>query len=434
MKTTVAVCTRVEGHGDIKILFQKNEISNINFEILAFRGFENILLNKKLIDVPRIVSRVCGLCYASQTIASCKAIENIFEIEPSIQSIMLRRLLMIGELINSHSLYFFFQAFPDLFVLLKGQGNPKSLEELVRFDPQLTSFMFELIKTGRELANIFGGRYTHPITPVIGGMANSPSKKNLGVARKYLQKILENLKWIIERYQDFVAGITPPEEFNLENPTFLGMHNKGKYDNYMGTLRLKQDEEVLADFPVNEYSQYMDRDRTLPGIYAHVKGDQKLLVGPLARYNIVEDYGVPEVKAALEAIDKTWKRNLLVSNYLRLVEMLTLCYEGLRIMEDSKLTNPIEILPQTSLKRPEGVGIVEAPRGTLIHHYHANNKLVLEKIQLLVATEINIPTINDILTKQGQKLYTASQDLEKVKRQAQMIVRTFDPCISCATH
>lgn len=434
MKTTVAMCTRVEGHGDIKIFFQKNEISNINFEIQAVRGFENILLNKKLVDVPHIVSRVCGLCYASQTIASCKAIESMFEIEPSSQSIMLRRLLMIGELINSHSMYFFFQAFPDLFVLLKGQGTPKSLEDLIRFDPQLTNYMFELIKAGRELANIFGGRFTHPITPVIGGMANSPSKKNLGVARKYLQKIVENLRWIIDKYQEFVSGVTPPEEFNLEKPTFLGMHNKGKYDNYTGTLRLKQDEDILADFPADEYSNYIDRDRTLPGIYAHIKGDRKLLVGPFARYNIIEDYGIPDAKVALEAIDKTWKKNLLISNYLRLIEMLTLGYEGLKILEDSKLTNPIDILPQTSIKRPEGIGIVEAPRGTLIHHYQTNNKMVLEKAQLLVATEINIPTINDVLTKQGQKLYVKSQDLEKVKQHAQMIVRTFDPCISCATH
>jgi len=250
VKTTVAMCTRVEGHGDIKIFFQKNDISNINFEIPTVRGFENILLNKKLIDVPRIVSRVCGLCYASQTIASCKAIENIFEIEPSYQSIQLRRLLMIGELINSHSFHFFFQAFPDLFVLLKGYEKPLSLEELIRYDPQMTGYMFDLIKTGKELVNIFGGRYTHPITPIVGGMANAPPKKSIGVARKYIQKVIENTKWIIEKYQEFIANTTPPDEFNLENQVFLGIQNKGVYNNYLGMLRLKQNGEMLADFPL----------------------------------------------------------------------------------------------------------------------------------------------------------------------------------------
>ena len=439
MKTTVAMCTRVEGHGDVKIFFQKNEISNINFEIQAIRGFENILLNKKLVEVPRLVSRVCGLCYASQTIASCKAIENMFEIEPTAQSIQLRRLLMIGELINSHSLHFYFQAFPDLFVFLKGQEKPLSLEELIRYDPQMTSYMFELIKTGKELVNIFGGRYTHPITPIVGGMANAPTKKSIGIARKFLQKIIENTKWIIEKYQEFIANTTPPEELNLQNPTFLGIQNRGAYSNYQGMLRLKQDGEVLADFQFNEYSKYLDRDRNLPGIYAYVEdkelADLKLMVGPLARFNLIDaNYGTSELDPYIKAIEKPWQKNLLVSNYLRLLEILFLSYDGLKILEDSKLINPIEIQPQTTLKNFEGIGVVEAPRGTLIHHYQANNKLVLERIKLLVATEINIPTINDVLTKQGQKLYQATQDLEKVKQQAQMTVRTFDPCISCATH
>jgi len=434
MKTTVAMCTRVEGHGDIKIFFQKNEISNINFEIEAVRGFENILLNNKLIDIPHIVSRICGLCYASQTIASCKAIENIFEIEPSNQSIQLRRLLMIGELINSHSLHFFFQAFPDLFVLLKEYKQPLSLEELIRYDPQMTGFMFELIKTGKELVNIFGGRYTHPITPIVGGMANAPSKKSIGVARKYLQKVIENTKWIIEKYQEFIANTTPPDEFNLENQIFLGIQNKGLYNNYSGMLRLKQNGEILADFSFNEYNHYIDRDRNLPGIYAHLNGEQRLLVGPLARYNVIDDYDISDLDPYLEIIDKPWQKNLLISNYLRLLEILLVSYEGLKILENSKLTNPIEIQPQTTLKNPEGIGVVEAPRGTLIHHYQANNKLVLEQVKLLVATEINIPTINDLLTKQGQKYYQETQDLDSVKRQAQMIIRTFDPCISCATH
>ena len=96
MSRKVVMCTRVEGHGSLRFTIQKNEILGVYFEIQAFRGFENILLNKKLIDVPRIVSRVCGLCYASHTITSCKAIENIFEFAPSNQAVQLRRLLMIG--------------------------------------------------------------------------------------------------------------------------------------------------------------------------------------------------------------------------------------------------------------------------------------------------------------------------------------------------
>jgi len=434
MKKTVTMCTRVEGHGIINFFLQKNEISSVNFEIQDIRGFENILLKKKLLDVPRIASRVCGLCYASQTIASCKAIEGMYEIEPANQSIQLRRLLMIGEMINSHSMHFFFQALPDLFVILKGQSNSLSLRELLQFDPQLTSNMFELIKIGKELANIFGGRATHPIAPTIGGVIIAPSKKNIGFARKYLQKAINNIKWTIEKFQENFSQTEPPSDYNLEDFTFLGNHNNEKYDRYSGVLRLKQKDRILTDFPVKDYSQYIDKDRTLPGIYAHINGEQKLYVGPIARYHIIEDYGIGEIEPYLDYLSEVWHNNLFYSHYLRLIEMLVESYEGLAILEDSKITNPIELPPLDSIKKVEGIGVVEAPRGTLIHHYHVNNKMVIDNVKLLVATEINIPTINEILTKQSKKIYEQVQDLEQVKKQAQIILRSFDPCISCATH
>lgn len=437
MSKTVTMCTRVEGHGSLRISLQKNEISGVYFEIQAFRGFENILLNKKLIDVPRIVSRVCGLCYASHAITSCRAIESMFELEPSSQSIQLRRLLMIGELINSHSMHFFFQAFPDLFVILKGQSNPLPLSELLQYDRQLTSKMFELIKIGKELITIFGGRSAHPITPIIGGISHAPTKKNIGTARKYVQQALTNIKWVIERYQELFFQDEPPAKFSLGNPTFLAIYNKGKYDRYGGLLQLKQNNAVVANFPGVDYSQHFDWREdiqgALPGIYT-VAGDSKLFVGPISRYHIIKDYGIGEVEPYLDYFSKAWQGNLLYSHYLRLIEILAEIYEGLAILENTKLFKPIKIAPLTSIKNKEGVGVVEAPRGTLIHHYHVNDKQLIDNVKLLVATEINIPTINNILTRQSQKLFGETQDLEQVKRQAQIILRSFDPCISCATH
>ncbi len=440
MKKTIALCTRVEGHGQLNFFLEKNEIDRVNFEIQAIRGFENILTKKKVLDVPRIASRVCGLCYASQTIASCKAIEDALHIQPSEQSIKLRRLLMVGELINSNSMHFFFQAFPDLFIILKGQECPLSLEELVRFDPQLTTNMFELIKIGKELEEYIGGRSTHPITPIIGGISYAPSKKRIGMARKLIQKAINNVKWVIERYQEIFSGTEPPEDFILNEPIYLGIHNRGIYDTYEGMLQLKRGASILADFKKEDYYQYIDKLENvkgeLPGIYALVKGQHRILVGPLARYHIVSDYKSDEVASYLKFIEKSWQNNLIISNYLRLIEILAKCYEGLDILEDTTLSTPIE-LTLSNLKfekETEGIGIVEAPRGTLIHHYHINTKGELSNVKLLVATEINIPIINELLTKQSKKLYTQFQNLEQVKSHAQMLLRSFDPCISCATH
>jgi coenzyme F420-reducing hydrogenase alpha subunit len=218
MKKVIDMCTRVEGHGSINIILQKDEISNVDFKLDIVRGFENILHNNNLTDAPRIASRICGICHASQAIASCKAIENIYEIEPSLQSILLRRLMMIGELIKSHSMHFFFQAFPDLFVILKKNPHPLTLSELIHFDPKLTSSMYELINIGNEIVSLFGGKSVHLITPVIGGVMFSPSKKDIGIARKLLQKSLINLEWILERFNQLFSQYNPPDIYTLTNP------------------------------------------------------------------------------------------------------------------------------------------------------------------------------------------------------------------------
>jgi coenzyme F420-reducing hydrogenase alpha subunit len=434
MKKTVSICTRVEGHGAINFFIDKNEISSVNFELHAIRGFENILKKKKILDVPRIASRICGLCYAAQTIASCKAIEDILEIELSEQSIDLRRLLMIGELINSHSMHFFFQALPDLFVILKGEPRPASLGELLKFDRQLTTNMFELIKLGKETVNIFGGRDAHPITPVVGGMSHAPSKKALINVRRNFHKAINNLKWVIEKYHEMFSEEDPPVDYSLGDSAFLALNNHGNYDRYAGLLKIKQNDKTLAEFTAREYPKYIDRDRKMPGIHTYFDGEQKLYVGPLARNNLIENYGDKEIQPLLYYYGKKWQTNLLFSNYLRLIEMLAESYEALRLLDESKLTKPTDLTIPTTIQNSEGMGVVEAPRGTLLHHYKVDEKGYLDEVKLWVATEINIPTINDVLKHQSKKYYQEVKDLEAVKTHAQMILRTFDPCIACATH
>lgn len=439
MKKTVSVCTRVEGHGDLNIFLDKNEISRVNFELQVIRGFESILKNKKLVDVPRISARVCGLCHAAHAIVSCKTIENMFDIKPSDQSIDIRRLLMVGELINSDSMHFFFQAFPDLVVFLKEKPKALSLNELTQFDPILTANMFELIKMSKELTELLGGRASHFVTPVIGGISRAPSKKTVNIIRKILQKAVNNLKSVIEIYQTKFPDPLP-QEFTLSDPIYMGLQNHGKYDFYEGKLRMKQNDALLADFNCNEYAQHFDRRNDvqgeLPGVYTIAKGAERILTGPLSRFHVIDDYDIGEVDPYLEFIDTSWKNNILLSNYLRLIEMLAASFQGLAILDDPKLSNPIHIpsLNMKGIKRSEAIGVVEAPRGTLIHHYKVNEKYLLEHVKLLVATEINIPTINAVLTRLVKDNYAENKDLDIAKTYAQMVLRTFDPCIACATH
>lgn len=214
----------------------------------------------------------------------------------------------------------------------------------------------------------------------------------------------------------------------------MGMHNDEKYDRNNGLLRLTQNNKIIADFPVYKHSQYFDKQEDIRGIDFYLKNDQNILVGPLARYKTINNYGIDELQSYIGLFNKEWQNSILFSNVIRLIEMMFVSYEGLSILDDTELTQKNEINPINFLRNNEGLGMVEAPRGTLIHYYHVNKKRLIDKVKLFIATEINLPIIDEILTTQSQKLYERTGDFNQIKKQAQMIIRSFDPCISCATH
>ncbi len=434
MKRIINVCTRVEGHATVNIYIENknDEISYVNFVIDAFRGFENFLLKKKLLDIPKLASRICGLCYASQMIVSCKAIEDIYGLNqiPE-QSVLLRKLLMIGELIKSHCMNFFFQSLPDLLIIFNIRKNPLSPYDLIKFDPQLTTNIYELIKIGNDIDRIFGGRSIHPITLIPGGIAYTPSRKNITLARRYFQKAVDNLEYVIDYFIKLFSGFNPPIEFNLPNPTYLGLNKQGNYNRYDGSLGIKQDKTKIINFLKNDYSTYFDKDPNLQGINFDER--ENVLVGPLARNKVIENYGIDEVSTYLSYFDRSWKNNILYANFLRLIEMYIETHQGLKILDDPTLNNKETLPSLKSIKKFDGIGVVEAPRGILMHHYHLNKANTIDQVKLFIATEINIPIINQMITKYAKKLYE-KLDINIVKKNIQMIIRAFDPCISCATH
>ncbi|MHA1269484.1 MAG: nickel-dependent hydrogenase large subunit [Candidatus Helarchaeota archaeon] len=438
MKKIIDVCTRVEGHGQINYMFHENQISNVVFEIKSFRGFENILLNKRLEDTPKIVSRICGLCHVAQTLASYKAIEDMFEIQPTEQTILIRHLLMIGDHIKSHITHIFFQTFPDLLFTLKNIKNYSSPVFIIKYDPEITSNMFELIKNSTLIVNILGGRILHPITPAIGGFYYYPKKQDLEHVRRFFKNSYSNLIKITDRFIELFLKTSPPDLFSYGKPVFLGLNNNTKFDIYEGTLRIKNENDILSYIPKEKYNQYLYKE-DFGEIYLNFNGEKKLLVGPIGRYKVVENYEDDVVDNYLDYFNRTWKSNIFFWNFLALLELIILTNRAISILENNKLT---KIQPLTTLNiknKGEGIGILEAPRGTLIHHYKVDEKNRLNNIKLFIPTEMNIPTINKVLTSYCKsfcenKSDLEAQDLEEMKRTAQIIVRNFDPCISCATH
>ncbi|MFX1497179.1 MAG: nickel-dependent hydrogenase large subunit [Promethearchaeota archaeon] len=432
IQKVINVCSRVEGHGKVSYFIQNDNIDHVEFEISAFRGFENILVGKNLKDIPRIVSRICGLCHASQTIASCKAIEKIYDIQPSSQAILLRKLLMTGELIKSHIMHFFFQSLPDLLEIFQIYKSGSNSYNLVKFDPQLSSNVFDLIKTGSELNNIFGGRIIHLITPVPGGIIYYPSKKNILLAQKYLQKSISHIQYIIDRFVELFASKIPPYEFNLNKTSYLGMLNKGKYDRYNGTLNILPVNMNKLNFEVNDYKNYFEKDSNLFGI-KFLSDIKSILTGPIARFYLINKDNEIRRNAVIDNFDTEWKENILFMNILQLVEVFKEVNNSIEILNKHSLENKDTLPSLNTIINQEGFGIVEAPRGTLIHHYHLNKSKIIDCVKLFIATEINFPLLNEKIKNYAQELYK-KEDLESVNRKVQILIRAFDPCISCATH
>ena len=435
MKRTINLCTRVEGHGELHFLMKKDELQAVNFEVSGIRGFEKILTQKKLEDAPRISGRICGLCHVSQSVASLKAAEDIYELEIADQVTNLRRLLMIADHIKSHITHFFFQTFPDLFFIVKGRKTPLNPNELIKFNPELTETIFDLLKSAVAIVNMLGGRAIHPITLAIGGTFHVPDKKELDLVRKNFQKALNNVEFVLNQFIELFLKNSPANYFSLGEVNFMSIENKGQFDIYEGNLKVIEQDGLAHEVPLDKTHEYLTREDA-PGIYFNFHGEKKLLVGQLARFNVAtESFQNKEVKNYLGDFTKTWKESVIFSDFLQVLELYLLINQAIETIDGSNLSRnlPYPSLPK-SPKKQVGFGLVEAPRGTLIHRYEIDDRLFLKNVTLKIPTEINIPSLNEILTRNCINFHENAQDLEKTRQIGLMILRSFDPCISCATH
>ena len=433
MQKVIELCSRIEGKSKINYFIQNDEIKHVEFELSALRGFENILVGKKLMDIPRIVSRICGLCHSSQTIASCKAIEEIYGIEPSFQSTVIRKVLMTAELIKSHIVHFFFQSLPDLIELFQKENKSYDINKLISFDPQLTSTVYDLIKTSTEIDNTFAGRENLLITSIPGGVVYKPSKKKVIIVKRYLQKALTNIDYILNKYVNLFSDKQPPEDFDLPPLNMMGMLNNGHYDRYNGNIHIIQSNGNEIEFDVSNYENYFTKEIKLFGIKFLVSNSEQILTGPIARYNLSRNNSSSMYNSLLKHFNMRWKNNILFVHFLQLLEIYHEIKNSIDMLEHHNLESQVSLPELNKIMNYNGIGNVEAPRGMLIHHYHLNRSKIVDSVRLYIPTEINFPLLNLSIKNYAQKLYE-KEDIATLNRKVQRMLRSFDPCIACATH
>ena len=418
MKITIDHLTRVEGHGHLVIDASNGELKECRLDIVeAPRFFEGLLQGRHFSDVAPIVARICGVCSNSHTLVSLAATEQALGLQISEQSRGLRTLLAFGEILQSHLLHLFFMAAPDYL------GVP-SLLPLAKKRRDLVMRALHLKRLGNEICEVVGGRAVHPITPCVGGFASLPDTAALQGLRRRLVEALPDL----EETVDLFSGFAIPSFFR--ETEFLSLAGEGNYP-------LDGQDLISSDgikVPVTDYRTVIE-EYVVPhstAKFARASRDT-MMVGPLARLKNGLNQLSPMARSVASALNldpATLNPYKIV--LARLVEVIHCVEKGIHLI-DSLLQHglrqeTVQIMPRAG----KGVAAIEAPRGTLIHAYEYDRNGAITKADCIIPTAQNLANIEADL----RELIPTILDLprQELSRQVQMLVRAYDPCISCSTH
>jgi len=423
--------TRIEGNANIDIEISDGRIQSARFMIQEFRGFERFLKDRRVEHVPHLISRICGLCSCSHQVASLRAIENAMDLDVPLSVERLRDIIVLGEWISSHSLSYFFLSLPDVV----GAGG--GIFEIAAKYPEVSKDAFFLREGGLKICEMLGKRAIHPVSMGIGHFLQQPTVKDLDEVRRVATGIKDRVKQLIaaigQAYQN-PAEITFPEDIQLN---YLAFEPGGKNGLFRAFSRNGQPMEEFDVELFEESVAEIKTDWTLSKIpyLTHLGFPEGIMmVGPLSRSFLNNGFlADPEVQA-FPLSQQLCDRNSLSLESLDICRVLEIFWAAKRILE---LVDRVD-LKETGDKpnfniNGRGFGVLEAPRGLLVHSYLIKQG-VLEKLRLLVATQFNNAYINLMIKDLSQKYLEGDAISPEGERLIGRCVRLLDPCLSCATH
>jgi F420-non-reducing hydrogenase large subunit len=437
-RLTISPVTRIEGHAQVRIdLDEKGEVSSAHFNVVELRGFEKFLIGAAVEEAPRITPRICGICPTSHHVAAARATDQIFGAEPPQTGRMLRELLMAGQYIHSHALHFFMLAAPD-FLLGDAAPEDRNVIGLAKRSPEIAKKAIEVRKLGQRITEAVGGKPIHPTNAIPGGMSRP-------LTLEQQQTLLESAKaslviaeegWEIAK--SMMEGFD--SSFGAVETAFMGMNENGAHAISGGEVRIVgRDGKQLGSFSGEDYVHHI-REYTEDWSYlkfCRLASGEYYRVGPLARLNIVERMGTPKADAALAEYRSAFGRfsqTALAYNAARYVEFLSACERTVELLENPGITGTDVRTPVSGVVRRRGVGIIEAPRGTLIHDYSVDENGIIEKCNLIVATCQNNYAMDRGVEDVARKVIKNGELTPEASNRIETVIRAYDPCISCATH
>ncbi len=456
-KIVIEPVTRVEGHGKVTIhLDEDGHVKDSFFHIVEFRGFERFIQGHPYWEVPTLVQRLCGICPVSHHVAAAKAVDMLSGLMPedlSPSATKIRRLLHYGQTFQSHALHFFYLASPDLLFGLDAPAEKRNVVAVALENKELAKKGILMRKFGQEVIRAIAGKRIHGVAAVPGGVYKSLTKdeRNYFLNGEALPSVDTMIAWsqevvdFIKKYHETHAAWL--DEFASYPSNHLGLVNPadGSLELYHGRLRAVDAEgnRILDDVKDTDYLQYFAEDvkqwTFLKFPYLRELGAQIgwNRVGPLSRINVCNHIHTPlaeqERKVFREYTHDKPNHHTMHYHWARLIEILH-CAE---VMKDLLLDDDLsgDDLIRKGERKPEGIGVVEAPRGTLIHHYMADEKGKITRCNLIVSTTHNNEPMNRAVKWVAENVIDGKKQLtDTLLNQVEIAVRAYDPCLSCATH
>jgi len=410
--------TRVEGHGNITVNARDGKVEEITWAIPESpRFFEAMFRGLSYEDVTWIAPRICGICSISHSTCSIQATEAAFGVQLSEQTLLLRKLLYHAETLQSHVLHFYFLAAPDFL-------NVGSVFPLVNTNKQVVLRALRLKKLANDVADLIGGRKTHPIACIVGGFAKVPEVSQIKTMQQRLSQAMDDLKETVKLFK----GLDIPD-FTRETE-YIALKDPREYAFISGDI--SSTDTGIA--PIADYLA-ITNEFCVPQSTAKFSKHNRdsYMVGALARFNNNYSQLLPEAKKAAQDLGlKPICHNPYMISIAQIVESFHAVEDSLKIIDQLIAQGLKEEKPEVKVKVGRGIGAVEAPRGILFHDYTYDDKGILTKANCVIPTNQN----HNNIQKDMEVLVPSiiDQPQEKITHMLEMLVRAYDPCISCSTH
>ena len=446
-KIVIEPVTRVEGHGKVTVhLNDRGNVDKAHLHITQVRGFEKFCEGRLFNEMPVITPRICGICPVSHHLAAAKACDAILGVKLTPTAEMLRRLMHLAQILQSHALHFFYLASPDLLFGMDSDPATRNIIGVIGAHPELAKKGIKLRSFGQTIIEMLGEKKVHPNAAIPGGMNKALSPENRELIVKQIDEIIADSLTAVNLVKDFAAkNLSLMETFGNFDSNYMGLVDAGgNVEYYDGRIQLKdRNGFVLENKAPSEYLSFIE-EKVEDWSYLKFPYYKKLgypagmyRVGPLGRLNAAEGCSTPLADKEFQEFRKLGKNGAVTGSLFfhlaRMIEMLNAA-EGIKKLVQHDLICGKDIWTNAPIANEEGIGVIEAPRGTLIHHYQVDKSGAIRKVNLIVATGHNNLAMNRAVFDVAREFIKDGKVTEGILNRIEVAIRCYDPCFSCSTH